>query len=72
MNLPPDFLGKMQRLLGAEYEAFVESYQRPLHHALRFNTLKTSPASVKTEKLGDLGENGRILHPKLCVIIAVC
>jgi 16S rRNA C967 or C1407 C5-methylase (RsmB/RsmF family) len=43
MNLPPDFLDKMQRLLGAEYEAFVESLQRPLHQALRFNTLKTSP-----------------------------
>jgi 16S rRNA C967 or C1407 C5-methylase (RsmB/RsmF family)/NOL1/NOP2/fmu family ribosome biogenesis protein len=45
MNLPPDFLDKMQRLLGAEYAAFVGSLERPLHHALRFNTLKTSPTS---------------------------
>jgi 16S rRNA C967 or C1407 C5-methylase (RsmB/RsmF family) len=45
MNLPPDFLDKMQRLLGSEYEAFVGSLERPLHHALRFNTLKTDPTN---------------------------
>lgn len=33
--LPDDFLSRMQRLLGDEYDAFLQSYDRPLQKGLR-------------------------------------
>ncbi len=41
-GLPGEFLEKMRRLLGNEYEAFLECYDREPAHALRVNTLKVS------------------------------
>ena len=38
--LPEAFLDRMKAQLGQEYEAFLESYQRPRAVALRFNPLK--------------------------------
>lgn len=38
--LPVEFLNRMQTQLGAEYEAFLQSLERPRAVALRFNPLK--------------------------------
>ncbi len=38
--LPHDFLERMERMLGAEYPAFLESYERERYQALRLNTQK--------------------------------
>lgn len=40
MNLPQDFIKRMQSLMGTEYEAFIEAYERNAYKALRINTLK--------------------------------
>ena len=42
--IPPDFLAKMQTLLGETYPAFVQSYDAPGQAGLRVNTLKIPPA----------------------------
>lgn len=54
MNLPQDFLAGMQDLLGNEYEAFIESYDRKPYKALRVNTLKVSTESFLTLSPFDL------------------
>ena len=40
--IPEAFTARMQRLLGAEYEAFAASFSRPRAVALRLNPLKTN------------------------------
>lgn len=40
MNLPQDFTRRMQELLGEDYEAFMQSYERDSFGGLRANTLK--------------------------------
>jgi len=40
MNLPAEFLGRMQKLLGTEYEEFMDSFNLPRFYGLRVNTLK--------------------------------
>ena len=40
MELPAAFLQAMERLLGPEYPAFVQSYQQPPRRGLRRNPLK--------------------------------
>ncbi|MCD7746451.1 MAG: RsmB/NOP family class I SAM-dependent RNA methyltransferase [Lachnospiraceae bacterium] len=42
MNLPQDFLIRMEALLGDEYPAFLRSYEEPRRYGLRVNTLKIS------------------------------
>lgn len=42
MNLPEDFLNRMKKLMGPEFEAFLQSYDRKRAQALRVNTLKIS------------------------------
>lgn len=44
MNLPKDFLEKMQKLLGKEYEDFLKSYEQDSKQGLRVNPLKISVA----------------------------
>ena len=39
--LPAAFLTRMERLLGPEYPAFLQSYDLPRNVGLRFNPLKT-------------------------------
>lgn len=46
-NLPSAFLDRMRRLLGEDYEAFLDAWQTPLHRGLRVNTLKCSPAHFR-------------------------
>lgn len=38
--LPQDFLNRMEKMLGEEYPAFLESYEKERYQALRVNTLK--------------------------------
>lgn len=48
-NKPPaEFLGKMKRLLGAEYDDFATTFAQPPHVGLRVNTLKIAPADFNT------------------------
>lgn len=42
MELPDEFLARMQGLLGDEFGAFVASFEQPEHRGLRVNTLKLS------------------------------
>lgn len=39
--LPQEFLDRMKEMLGEEYPAFLDSYEREKYQALRINTLKT-------------------------------
>lgn len=47
MNLPAEFMERMQELLGEEYEAFIASYSREPFKALRVNTLKINTEELK-------------------------
>ncbi|MGI6070508.1 MAG: RsmB/NOP family class I SAM-dependent RNA methyltransferase [Blautia sp.] len=40
MNLPSEFLARMEEMLGDEYTDFLDSYDAPRHYGLRINTLK--------------------------------
>jgi NOL1/NOP2/sun family putative RNA methylase len=42
MDLPQEFLLRMQDMLGEEYEAFLQTYEEPRRFGLRVNTLKIS------------------------------
>lgn len=42
MQLPIEFIDKMKRLLGDEYEDYLKSYDMPRYYGLRVNTLKNS------------------------------
>ena len=41
MELPAAFCRRMERLLGADYKRFFESYEKPLRRGVRVNLLKT-------------------------------
>ncbi len=43
MNLPKEYTDKMKRLLGDEYEAYIESFNDKRLYGLRANTLKIEP-----------------------------
>ncbi|HWQ59180.1 MAG TPA: RsmF rRNA methyltransferase first C-terminal domain-containing protein [Clostridia bacterium] len=43
-KLPQEFLDRMKSQLGAEYPAFLASYDQPATRGLRVNTLKIAPA----------------------------
>ena len=45
MQLPSEFVHRMQTILGEEYPAFVEGYKLPLRRGLRINTHKISIAA---------------------------
>ena len=38
--LPKEFLERMEKMLGSEYRAFLESYDKEQYKALRFNELR--------------------------------
>ncbi|MCC8138238.1 MAG: RsmB/NOP family class I SAM-dependent RNA methyltransferase [Clostridiales bacterium] len=42
MNLPQEFLARMEALLGDEFPAFLQSFEEPRRYGLRVNTLKIS------------------------------
>lgn len=43
INLPEKFVETTKAHLGDEYDAFLESYQRPVYSGIRMNTLKITP-----------------------------
>ena len=46
MRLPEEFTERMQRILGDEYAAFLDSYTAPRRYGLRVNPLKTGAAEL--------------------------
>lgn len=44
--LPEQFLERMQKMLGSEYDAFVESFSQEKYQALRLNPLKGKPEAL--------------------------
>lgn len=46
MNLPEEFQGKMQGLLGKDYENYLDSFDREYGQTLRVNQLKAKPADL--------------------------
>lgn len=42
MNLPAQFITRMQQMLGDKYDQFAASYERNVYRALRLNTLRCS------------------------------
>lgn len=42
MELPQEFLERMEKLLGSEYGAFLKTYEEPRRFGLRVNTMKIS------------------------------
>ena len=53
--LPEQFLNRMEKMLGKDYELFLESYDQPKYQALRMNHLK-DPGEEVREKVDFLGE----------------
>ncbi|MBY0201897.1 RsmB/NOP family class I SAM-dependent RNA methyltransferase [Paenibacillus cucumis (ex Kampfer et al. 2016)] len=47
VQLPLDFAERMKRLLGDEFESFIQSYEQSPHAGLRINTLKISMEQFK-------------------------
>ena len=54
--IPPEFLARMQRLLGDEYPAFARSLEQKPLSGLRVNTLKLTPAQFQAISPFPLGE----------------
>lgn len=54
--LPEKFLSRMEEMLGADYDAFLKSYDKPRFQALRINHLKDSEEKAK-KVLPFLGES---------------
>lgn len=48
-NLPDEFLERMQKLLGEEYETFLQTYEETRKFGLRVNTLKISVEDFKEQ-----------------------
>ena len=48
MNLPKKFLEQMQKLLGIQYDSYIQSLTQPASCGLRVNTLKLSPEEFKS------------------------
>lgn len=50
-ELPEEFIDKMKQLLGEdEFQAYIESFEKPAFHGLRFNTLKLDETEYRNEK----------------------
>ena len=52
--LPQEFLDRMRQMLGEEYPAFVESYEKEKYQALRVNVLKADCKRLKEEAVFSL------------------
>lgn len=58
-ELPAEFIDRMKKILGAEFESFMQSYTRPPEKAIRVNTLKISPDEF--EKISPIKLDGKVL-----------
>ncbi len=47
MNLPQKYTEKMKKLLGSDFDKYIESFNQPRLYGLRANTLKISPEDLK-------------------------
>lgn len=47
MNLPVEFMDRMRRLLGEEFEEFISNYSKPYLGGIRVNTARISPDEFK-------------------------
>lgn len=47
MNLPGEFLSRMEAQLGSEYPAFLASYERPAYRGVRLNPLKCGEKNLR-------------------------
>lgn len=56
MKLPHEYTEKMKRLLGAEYDAYIESFKEPRLYGLRANTLKITAEELKEKVDWELEE----------------
>ena len=56
MQLPEKFIERMKKRLGADFPAFLASYERPPYRALRVNTLKISAEEFMRRAPFPLGE----------------
>ncbi len=61
--LPVEFLNRMRRLLGGEYDEFMASYDRPRNTALRCNPQKPADVSAFGTAQVPWEPNGRYLRP---------
>lgn len=53
-RLPDEFLGRMQKLLGDEYPAFLDTFELERYYGLRVNTIKISPEEFQAKVPFDL------------------
>ena len=58
VDLPAEFLERLRGELGAEFDAFLKSYDRPAEKAVRANTLKITPEEF--EKLAPVPLDGKV------------
>ena len=61
--LPEQFLSRMQEMLGAEYDAFLESFSQEKYQALRLNRLKTGQNGESAADLLAPDKEGKSLAP---------
>ena len=47
LDLPKEFLSRMENMLGDGYDGFIKSYAKESLRSLRINTLKTDGEAVK-------------------------
>ena len=60
-ELPVEFLDKMKQLLGEnDFLAYIESFEKPAFHGLRFNTLKLDETEYNDEKYKELWQLRKI------------
>ncbi len=69
VQLPPQFLERMEQLLGEQFPSFVQSYEQSPHAGLRVNTLKISNEQFRSKTPFELRpipwcETGYYLNPE--------
>ena len=52
LTLPRGFAERMRVMLGADFEAFCESYAKDAHPSLRVNTLKMTATELRAHDKG--------------------
>lgn len=61
-ELPAEFKGRMKKILGEEFDSFIESYSRPPEKGIRVNPLKIPPEEF--EKISPVQLDGKVLWEK--------
>ena len=58
-ELPAEFIERMKKILGVEFESFLQSYTRPPEKGIRVNLLKISTENF--EKISPIALDGKVL-----------